>query len=90
MPEYNIQISSVYGYESREALVNFIIKGEEIDFMLQPTEAMKIGHDLIAAAEAALHDAFIVEFVREKVGIEKPEIIASFLKEFREYRKPMK
>lgn len=88
MPEYNFLIQSVYGYENREALVNFIIQDEEIDIMLEPAAAMKIGHDFIAAAEAAeaaLHDAFMMEiFIREKVGMQKPETLGSFLKEFRE------
>jgi hypothetical protein len=52
---------------------------------MAPADARALALNLLSAAEAALSDGFLVEFMTGNVGI-APEMAVALLSEFRTYR----
>ncbi len=82
MPDEMIVVASGYGYKSREPFVEVRFRDERSQ--MSPETAQTIGANMIEAAEAALSDAFLVEFMVEVVGVEHQA--AQLLGEFRIWR----
>lgn len=78
-------ISSGVGARTREGYVQVII--ESADFMTQmpPETARELAANLLSAAEAAEVDAFLMAFMRERVGASDEQAV-QILIEFREWR----
>ncbi len=77
-------VSSIYGAQVRRPLVQIRI-GDQAPFAISPGEARDVAHNLLAAAEAAESDAFIFEFMAQKVGLGEPEG-GAMLVAFRQWR----
>jgi hypothetical protein len=75
---------SGYGHNTRKPFVALTYNGRKLAQM-PPETATELAHNLLACAEASLGDAFLVEFFRDKVGIEM-EQIGGLLVEFRQWR----
>jgi hypothetical protein len=73
-----------YGHNTRKPFVALTYNGRKLAQM-PPETAIELAHNLLAVAEASIGDAFLVEFMRDRVGIEMKEI-AGLLVEFREWR----
>lgn len=84
-PPVTFSVTSGFGHRKQAPFVQVLI--EAADFMTQmpPSKARELAHNLLAAAEAAETDAFIIGFFREKVQIDDPRIVA-ILTDFREWR----
>lgn len=76
--------SSGYGHRTKQPFVEFSYNGRKVAQM-RPEDAINLAHDLLASAEASLGDAFLVEFMRDKIGLEMPQI-GGLLLEFRQWR----
>lgn len=83
-----INVSSVYGADSREPLVQ-VQWGDE-EGVLSLDAARQLGRDLIEAASAAETDAFLMEFLEKRVGVKEIHHRAGVLLDFRQWRKEMK
>lgn len=75
---------SGYGYKSRRAFVALSYNDWKLAQM-SPEEAMTLAHHIMEAAEAALNDAFLIEYLREELGMER-HVIGSLIIEFRKWR----
>lgn len=53
---------------------------------MTPDEAREHAYKILAAAEAAESDAFLVDFLREKVGLSTAVDVSMILQHFREFR----
>jgi hypothetical protein len=73
-----------YGARTKKPFVTLAYNGRQIAQM-RPEDATNLAHNLLACAEASLGDAFLIEFMRERVGLEDPQI-GGLLGEFREWR----
>lgn len=61
----------------------------QADWMIQmsPEIARDLAHNLLAAADAAESDGFLVGWLQDTIQVDDMRTIASLLVEFREYRK---
>ncbi len=75
-------VASGYGANSHQPFVEVRFNEERVQ--LNPEDASEIGGNMIEAAEAALHDAYLVDFLVAE-GL-KPETAAKFLGDFRVWR----
>lgn len=75
---------SGYGHNTRKPFVALTYNGRKLAQM-PPETATDLAHNLLACAEASLGDAFLIEFMRDRVGLEEPQI-GGLLLEFREFR----
>lgn len=85
MPELSLDFfvtSTIYGARTREPYVGIEWRGQKIQ--VSPEEARRMGMLLIEAGQAALLDAFLVEWVME-IGIDLPQA-STVLGEFRVWR----
>ncbi len=78
-----ISVSSIYG-DRRGPLVQ-IIWGSNIA-QLTPQEARAHALSVLEAAEATVYDAFLLEFLAEKVGIMGKQMVA-IMADFRNWRR---
>jgi hypothetical protein len=76
--------SSGYGHNTRKPFIDLSYNGRKLA-QLSPESAIDLAHNLLSCAEASLGDAFLIEFMRERVGLEEPQI-GGLLIEFREWR----
>jgi hypothetical protein len=82
MSEEMIVVASGYGHNSREPFVEVEFRDERVQ--IAPEEAQEIARHLLESAEAALTDAFLVEFLNEReIG---DEYAAAMLGQFRIWR----
>jgi len=75
---------SGYGHNTQKPFVALTYNGRKLAQM-PPETATNLAHNLLACAEASLGDAFLVEFMRDRVGLELPEL-GNILLEFRQWR----
>lgn len=73
-----------YGVNTKQPFVALSYNGRKIAQM-RPEDATNLAHNLLACAEASLGDAFLIGFLRDKIGIEMPQI-AGLIHEFRAWR----
>lgn len=73
-----------YGVNTDRAFVALSYNGRKIAQM-RPEDATNLAHNLLACAEASLGDAFLISFMRDRIGIEMPQI-AGLIQEFRVWR----
>src|SRR5262245_19546403 len=64
MTEQRINVESIYGRDNRMPLVNMTLPGGKDRISLRVTEARDLAANLLQAAEAALGDGFMIEFMR--------------------------
>jgi hypothetical protein len=73
-----------YGANTRKPFVALTYNGRKLAQM-PPETATELAHNLLACAEASIGDAFLIEFMRDRVGVEM-EQIGGLLLEFRQFR----
>jgi hypothetical protein len=76
-------VTSGYGFNTRQPYVE--IQQDNFKVQMSPTDARALALSLLASAEAALGDAFLVEFGTQSIGLELNEA-AGLLAQFREWR----
>lgn len=81
--ELTYNVSSGYGANTQEPYVE--VEAPQLKVQMSPENARDLALNLLRAAEAAYTDAFLVEFMKEAVGMNLPEV-GSILKEFRSWR----
>lgn len=77
-------VTNGYGASTQKPFVTMSYNGRNIAQM-RPEDATNLAHNLLACAEASLGDAFLISFLRDKVGIEMGQI-GGLLMEFRQWR----
>jgi hypothetical protein len=82
--ETNFHVENGYGYTTRMPFVALRLN-EMLLAQMPPEDATRLAHNLLAAAESALGDAFLIEFIIERIGVEMPQA-AGLIHEFREWR----
>ena len=89
MADKTILVSSGFGSKHRKPFV--VIESEDLDKPLQisPDDARNLAMNLLRAAEAADHDAFVVGFLKDQADL-NDEQIAAWLYEFRVAREKIK
>jgi hypothetical protein len=80
----SVYVTSIYGAQLRRPLVQ-IRQGDRAPFSIAPAEARALAANLLAGAEAAESDAFLFEFMAQKVGIPEREA-GAMLVAFRQWR----
>ena len=84
MPDDEVFIvASGYGHNTREPFVEIHVREERVQLVAE--KAAEIGRNMIEAAEAAMSDAFLVEYVIAELG-GSMENAAGLLGEFRIWR----
>ena len=82
-----INVSSVYGHETSKPYVQ-VQWGQSLA-QLDPDSARQLARDLLDAASISETDAFLVMFFQKQVGVDRPDVIAGILAEFRKWRKEL-
>lgn len=77
-----VMVESIYGANSRRPLVQITAPGAE-PVMITPAEARAVAWNILAGAEAAEQDGFVVEFFAANDGRIDPVRV---LRAFREWR----
>lgn len=80
------EVSSGFGYNTQAPYVQVLIKKADWMTQMSPATARELALNLMACADAAESDGFLVNFLRKTVGVEDMRAIATILMEFREYR----
>lgn len=91
-----ILVSTIYGYGSQKPIVEIRLpkpskkqpplERERNLVQLSVEEARDLAMNILQAAESAIQDAFIVDFMTQRVGLE-PNIVGQFLSDFRAMRR---
>ena len=84
--ESNFGVENGYGYQTRVPFVALRLN-EMLLAQMPPEDATRLAHNLLAAAESALADAFLIEFLLNTIGVEMPQA-AGLIHEFRESARP--
>lgn len=81
-----INVSSGYGFNTRQPFVEIKAKQIKEPMQLLPEEARDLALNLLGAAEAAEQDAFIFEFHSTLGGERDDKLGAGVLFQFRQWR----
>lgn len=76
-------VNVLFGAKSRRGFVQ--LHYEDWTLQVETEAARKIAHDIVEAAEAADQDAFLVDFMMQRVGVTGSQA-GQLLQEFREWR----
>lgn len=80
-----ILVTSILGMKTREPMVNITYGAKDVHLQLIAEDAIQLALDILAVANGAITDAFLVHFLESKAGIEHQHALG-LLVEFREYR----
>lgn len=80
------EVSSGFGHNTQAPYVQVLIPKADWMTQMSPEMARELAHNLLAAADAAESDGFLVTFFRERIGVDDMRAVASLLVQFREYR----
>ncbi len=78
-------VVSGFGHNTQQPFVEVIVRPQEIVTQMSPESARELAINLLAAADAAESDAFLVSFVRDRIGADERSA-AGILFDFREWR----
>lgn len=85
-PDDTIWIETMVASRTGEPCV--VLRWYDHSGQLTPAEAREHAMKVLAAADAAESDAFLVQFMAQKIGVDKPQQ-AMMLQEFRKFREEM-
>lgn len=74
------------GYNSLKGRGHVSFKTGTVEHQMEPKKAKQIGHWLIEAAEAAINDTVVMEFIKLKVGINDTARLSAILLDLRAIR----
>ena len=80
------EVMTGFGHNTQQPYVQIVIQAADWMTQMSPADAREIGMNLLAAAENAEGDGFLVNFLRETVGMDDMRAVATLLMEFRQYR----
>lgn len=80
------EVSSGFGHNTQAPYVQVLIKKADWMTQMPPADARRVAFNLLACADAAESDGFLIGFFRKEIGIEDMRVIAGLLVQFREYR----
>jgi mitochondrial fission protein ELM1 len=83
--EIMFSVTSGYGANTQQPFVAITVGAKDFHTQMSPEQAIEIAHNLLHAAESSLTDAFLVTFLRDRVGSEMPQVVG-LLNEFRQWR----
>lgn len=78
-------ITNGYGARTNRPFVTLTEESQDLMIQMSPEEAMDLARNLIEGAEAAIQDAYMIEFLRQLPGVGDYQIIG-FLEDFRQWR----
>lgn len=78
-------VVSGFGYNTQQPFVEVIIRPHEVQTQMSPAKAREIAGMLLQAAEAAEGDAFMMNFAKERIGLDESKA-AQILLDFRKWR----
>lgn len=81
----NISVTSGFGHNTQQPFVEMTIRRADWTTQMSPAMARELALNLLAAADAAESDGFVVGFFRDHIGLEMSHV-AGLLMEFRDYR----
>lgn len=81
-----VAVSSGFGHNTRRPYVQVLIEAADWSTQMSPATARELAFNLLTCADAAESDGFLVGFLREVIGADKPAALAGVLVQFREYR----
>lgn len=79
------QVTSGFGHNTQQPFVAVTVGNKDFHAQMSPEEAIDLAHNLLACAEAALTDAFLIGFFRKVIGNDD-QAVAGLLLEFRDWR----
>lgn len=83
----SITVSTGYSLNSKKPFVMLVSEDHKLELQMSPEEAADFAHTLLESAEAALQDAFLVEFLQQTLGSDNPNaMIAAVIGKFRDWR----
>lgn len=82
----NWTVVSGFGHNTQRPFVEIIIRPHEVQTQMSPATARELAQNLLYAADAAESDAFLVTFMRQRIGVKDAKIIAGILMDFRKWR----
>lgn len=82
----NITVTSGFGHNTQQPFVEMTIRRADWTTQMSSASARELALNLLAAADAAESDGFLIGFFRKEIGIEDMRVIAGLLVQFREYR----
>lgn len=77
---------SGFGHNTQRPFVQMIIKKADWMTQMTPETARELAHNLLACADAAESDGFLVGFFRNAIGVADMRMVTTLLVQFREYR----
>jgi hypothetical protein len=83
-PQYSFLAESGFGQRTQQPFVQLSYNGT-LPVQMPVEDAIALAHNLLAAAEAAIGDAYMITFLRDNIGLEM-EQIAGLIHEFRQWR----
>lgn len=81
-----ISVTSGFGHNTQQPFVQMIIRQADWMTQMSPETARELAHNLMAAADAAESDGFLIGFFRQTIGVDDMRMVASVLVQFRNYR----
>lgn len=82
----SINVSNGFGYNTQQPFVQMLIPRADWMTQMSPANARELALNLLACADAAESDGFLVGFLQTVVGVEDMSKIADVLVRFRQYR----
>ena len=74
-----------YGHRTQKPFVAVTVQSKEFFVQMSPDDARALAHNLLECAEAADSDAFLMSFMKRKIGIDQKSL-AGILLQFRNWR----
>ncbi|TXH52957.1 MAG: hypothetical protein E6Q97_14120 [Desulfurellales bacterium] len=81
-----ITVSGGFGHNTRQPFVQMLIPRADWMTQMSPATARELAHNLLACADAAESDGFLVGFLQNVIGVDDMSKVAGVLVQFREYR----
>lgn len=78
-------VTSNFGHRTQQPFVMVAVNGSDFMAQMSPAEARDLAMNLLMCADASEGDAFLITFLRQRVGADN-EAVAAILQEFREWR----
>lgn len=80
------EVTTGYGARTEKGYVQVLIHRADFMTQMSPENARELAFNLLGAAEAADGDAFLMDFLKNRVGVESVEERAAVLVDLRTYR----